>query len=266
MYDRFNRKLNYLRISVTDRCNFRCTYCMPEQGVDLMKHEDILSFEEIYEVVKTGVDLGIDKVRITGGEPLVRKGIVQLVEMLSKIEGIKDLAMTTNGFFLEKYAQQLANAGLDRVNVSLDTLDPEKFKTITRVGKLENVLKGIEAAKSAGLNPIKINCVIKNSKDESDALSVTAYCEKHDLNVRYIKEMDLEEGIFSKVIGGDGGHCASCNRLRLTANGMIKPCLFSDLEFDIRALGIQQAFMDATGLKPKSGTENKTTKFSNIGG
>jgi cyclic pyranopterin phosphate synthase len=239
---------------------------MPKEGVALMKHNDILSFEEIFEVVKTGADLGITKVRITGGEPLVRKGIVDLIKMLAEIDGIEDLAMTTNGFFLEKYAKQLAEAGLHRVNVSLDTLDPEKFKTITRVGNLEKVLNGIEAAKSAGLTPIKINCVIKQSKEEEDAQSVTAYCKENKLEVRYIKEMDLEGGVFSKVIGGEGGHCAACNRLRLTANGMIKPCLFSDLEFDVRALGIQQAYLDAIGLKPKSGTENKTTKFSNIGG
>lgn len=266
MYDRFKRKINYLRISVTDRCNFRCTYCMPEDGVDLINHDDILSFEEICEVVRVGVDLGIDKVRITGGEPLVRRGIVQLVEMISGIDGIKDLAMTTNGFFLEKYAQPLVDAGLHRVNISLDTLDPEKFKSITRIGNIENVLKGIDAARKAGLTPVKINCVIKNSSNESDAVEVAKFCQDNDLKVRFIKEMDLEGGIFSKVIGGEGGHCAVCNRLRLTANGKIKPCLFSDLEFDIRSLGVQQAYVDAIGLKPKSGTENKINKFSNIGG
>ncbi len=266
MYDRFKRNINYLRISVTDRCNLRCVYCMPEQGVELIKHEEILSFEEITEIVRTGVELGIDKVRITGGEPLVRRGIVDLVEMLSQIGGIKDLAMTTNGVFLDKYAEPLAKAGLHRVNISLDTLDPERFREITRVGSIETVLRGIEAAKNAGLTPVKINCVIKKTPLEKDAREVAAFCKKNDLKVRFIKEMDLEDGIFSKVIGGEGGHCAVCNRLRLTANGKLKPCLFSDLEFDVRELGIKEAFLQAVGQKPRSGTENKINKFSNIGG
>lgn len=255
-----------MRVSVTDRCNFRCTYCMPEEGVDLMHHNDILSFEEIHEVVQVGVEMGIDKVRITGGEPLVRRGIVDLVAMLSSIKGIKDLGMTTNGVLLDKFAKPLADAGLNRVNISLDTLDPVRFREITRIGNIESVLHGIEMAKKAGLSPVKINCVIKNSTQEEDARQVAAYCKENDLKVRYIKEMDLETGVFSKVIGGEGGHCAVCNRLRLTANGKIKPCLFSDLEFDVRELGVKKAYFDALGLKPESGSENTVNKFCNIGG
>lgn len=266
MLDRYNRRINYLRVSVTDRCNFRCTYCMPEEGVDLMHHNDILSFEEIHEVVQVGVEMGIDKVRITGGEPLVRRGIVDLVAMLSSIKGIKDLGMTTNGVLLDKFAKPLADAGLNRVNISLDTLDPVRFREITRIGNIESVLHGIEMAKKAGLSPVKINCVIKNSTQEEDARQVAAYCKENDLKVRYIKEMDLETGVFSKVIGGEGGHCAVCNRLRLTANGKIKPCLFSDLEFDVRELGVKKAYFDALGLKPESGSENTVNKFCNIGG
>lgn len=266
MIDNFKRRINYLRVSVTDRCNLRCTYCMPEKGVELIGHKDILTFEEITEVVEVGVGLGIDKVRITGGEPLVRKGIVELISMLSSIGGIKDLAMTTNGIFLDKFAQPLADAGLNRVNISLDTLDPKRFKEITRVGEINSVFRGIQSAKEAGLTPVKINCVIKKSPQEEDAQQVKAYCIENDLKVRFIKEMDLETGVFSKVIGGEGGHCAICNRLRLTANGKIKPCLFSDLEFDIRELGVKQAYFDALGLKPESGTENTVNKFSNIGG
>ena len=266
MYDRFKRKINYLRVSVTDRCNLRCTYCMPEKGVDLIKHEDILSFEDIVKVVKTGVELGIDKVRLTGGEPLIRRSIIDLVNMISKIDGIKDLAMTTNGVFLDRYAVPLAKAGLHRVNISLDTLDPEKYKKITRVGIIDSVFNGIEAAKKAGLFPIKINCVIKESPSEPDAQEVAAFCKKNNLQVRFIKEMDLETGVFSRVIGGDGGYCKLCNRLRLTANGKIKPCLFSDLEFDVRELGIEKAFRQAIDMKPKSGSENRVNKFSNIGG
>lgn len=266
MFDRFNRKINYLRISVTDRCNLRCTYCMPESGVDLISHSEILSFEEILEVVTTGVKLGIDKVRITGGEPLVRKGIVDLVGMIAKVPGIKDFAMTTNGTLLDKLALPLKKAGLHRVNISLDTLNPGRYASITRVGNIRQVLAGIDAAKKAGLNPVKINCVIKASPMEEDARQVAAFCKENDLEVRFIKEMDLEEGVFSKVIGGEGGHCKSCNRLRLTANGKIKPCLFSDLEFDVREPGIEPAILRAVGLKPKSGSENKINKFSNIGG
>ncbi len=266
MYDRFSRKINYLRISVTDRCNLRCVYCMPECGVELMNHKDILTFEEIYEVVRFGVKHGIDKVRITGGEPLVRKGIVDLVKMIAAIPGIKDLSMTTNGALLDKFAAPLAKAGLQRVNISLDTLDDKKYNRITRVGDLSDVLKGIKAAQGAGLDPIKVNCVIKNSPMEKDAQEVAEFCDMNDLMVRFIKEMDLESGYFARVIGGDGGHCASCNRLRLTANGKLKPCLFSDIEFGVRELGVEQAYSKAIGLKPKSGTENKVNSFSNIGG
>jgi cyclic pyranopterin phosphate synthase len=239
---------------------------MPEHGVELINHKEILTFEEIVEIVGVGVKMGIDKVRLTGGEPLVRHGIVDLVRMLSEISGIKDLAMTTNGVFLDKYAEPLAKAGLHRVNISLDTLDPEKFRQITRVGNVESVLRGIDAAKAAGLAPVKINCVIKKSPLEEDAQQVADFCKNNDLQVRFIKEMDLEDGIFSKVIGGEGGHCAVCNRLRLTANGKIKPCLFDDLEFDVRELGTKEAYLQAVGQKPRSGTENKINKFSNIGG
>lgn len=266
MLDRFKRKINYLRVSVTDRCNLRCAYCMPECGVDLMSHKDILSFEEIVEVIKFGAENGINKVRITGGEPLVRRGIVDLVSMISKIPGIDDLAMTTNGVLLDQFAQPLADAGLHRVNISLDTVDEKRYKKITRVGDLSSVLKGITAAQRAGLNPIKINCVIKKSPIEKDAQEVAEFCDMNDLQVRFIKEMDLETGYFDRVIGGDGGHCASCNRLRLTADGKLKPCLFSDLEFNVREIGIENAYSKAIGLKPKSGTENTVNKFSNIGG
>lgn len=155
MFDRFNRKINYLRISVTDRCNLRCVYCMPEEGVVLLDHKEILSFDEIVDVAKTAVRKGVDKIRVTGGEPLVRNGIIDLVKMIGEIDGIKDFSMTTNGILLSKYADDLANAGLHRVNISLDTLDPEKFKQITRGGDIQKVFDGIEAAKKAGLNPIK---------------------------------------------------------------------------------------------------------------
>jgi cyclic pyranopterin phosphate synthase len=175
MFDRFNRKLNYLRISVTDRCNLRCTYCMPEDGIKLFNHEDILSFDDIAGFTEVAVSWGVTKVRITGGEPLVRKGITFLVSIISKIKGIEDLSMTTNGILLKHFAQKLRSAGLQRVNISLDTIDPEKFKAVTRTGDVNNVLEGIRAAQEAGLFPVKINCVIKNSNEEKDAREVTRF-------------------------------------------------------------------------------------------
>ncbi len=266
MFDRFNRKINYLRISVTDRCNLRCVYCMPEEGVKLLSHRDILSFDEIVEVTKAAVRKGVDKIRITGGEPLVRKGIVDLVEMIGKIDGIKDYSMTTNAIFLDKFAKDLVKAGLQRVNISLDTLNPEKFKELTRGGDIQKVFDGIEAAKKAGLEPIKINCVIKESDQEQDAVEVTKYCKAHNLQVRFIKEMDLETGEFGVVQGGSGGDCGICNRIRLTANGTIKPCLFSDISYNVRELGAERAIDLAIGNKPQSGHTNVTGKFYNIGG
>jgi len=266
MYDRFNRPINYLRVSVTDRCNLRCTYCMPAEGIEMMEHSDILRFHEIVDTVKYAVSVGVDKVRITGGEPLVRKGIVDLVSMIAKIEGIKDLGMTTNGVLLTDFAQDLADAGLQRVNISLDTMNPVTYNKITRIGDINQVFKGIEAAKKAGLTPIKINCVIKKSADEPDAVEVAKFCEENNLHIRYIKEMNLETGSFSLVEGGTGGNCSICNRLRLTANGDIMPCLFSDLRFNIRELGIEKAFEQALGKKPKSGHIASNSQFYNVGG
>lgn len=266
MYDQFNRKISYLRISVTDRCNLRCSYCMPEEGIRLLKHSDILTFEEIIEVVKYGISLGINKVRITGGEPLVRKGIINLVEMIAAMSGIEDLAMTTNGVLLEEYAVKLKNAGLKRVNISLDTIDKIKFEEITRRNALDKILRGIEVAKSAGLYPVKINCVLLNKDDKQYAQQVKAFAMRNSLSVRFIHQMDLQKGTYSLVEGGDGGNCQICNRIRLTANGLIKPCLFSDLGYDIRKLGVEKAVNLAIGNKPEAGTYNRSERFYELGG
>ncbi|MEI8226243.1 MAG: radical SAM protein [Bacteroidota bacterium] len=266
MYDRFNRNINYLRISVTDRCNLRCTYCMPEEGIQLLRHEDILSFDEIKDFTEVAVANGVTKVRITGGEPLVRKGIITLVRMISEIKGIKDLSMTTNGVLLKQFADELRAAGLHRVNISLDTIDPEKFKIITRTGDIIDVFEGINAAKNAGLIPVKINCVVKESKEEEEAKAVTRFCKDNNLEIRYIRQMDLVNGHFSMVDGGTGGDCSLCNRLRLTANGKLKPCLFNNIEFDIRELGFEKAIKLAVELKPECGSKNETGTFYNIGG
>jgi len=266
MFDSYNRRINYLRISVTDRCNLRCTYCMPAEGIALMQHNDILTFEEIMDAVDAALMLGVDKIRITGGEPLVRKGIVNLVQMIASRPGIQDLGMTSNGQLLEQFAIPLKEAGLHRINISLDTLNPEKYKLITRGGDISRVLKGIEAAKAAGLSPVKINCVILKSPDEPDAVEVATFGKKFGLQVRFIRQMDLEKGEFYIVDGGSGGDCSTCNRLRLTANGMIKPCLFNDMEYNIREHGAHKALQLALGNKPSCGTVNKHGEFYNIGG
>jgi GTP 3',8-cyclase len=266
VFDRYNRDINYLRISVTDRCNLRCTYCMPEEGIPLLHHKDILTFDEILDFTKIAVAGGVTKVRITGGEPLVRKGITTLVGMISEIEQIKDLSMTTNGVLLKQFARDLKAAGLQRINISLDTVDPEKFTTVTRKGNINSVFEGIKAARQAGLFPVKINCVIKNSDEEEEAREVAKFCEDNDLEIRYITQMDLVKGHFSTVVGGTGGNCVLCNRLRLTANGKLKPCLFSNIEYDIRELGFEKALRLAVQSKPGCGSTNETGAFYNIGG
>jgi GTP 3',8-cyclase len=266
MLDKYNRTLNYLRISVTDRCNLRCTYCMPEEGIKLFLHKEILTFDEITGFTRIAVSKGVSKVRITGGEPLVRRGITALVRMISDIPGIEDLSMTTNGTLLKLFANELKASGLHRVNISLDTVDPEKFKIITRTGNITDVFEGIEAAKNAGLLPVKINCVIRDSKEEQDAKAVTQFCIENDLEIRYIRQMDLVSGHFSVVDGGTGGNCALCNRLRLTSNGKLKPCLFNNIELDIRELGFEKALTLAAELKPECGSKNESGTFYNIGG
>jgi cyclic pyranopterin phosphate synthase len=239
---------------------------MPEEGIQLLRHEDILTFDEIRDFTQIAVAHGVTKVRITGGEPLVRKEITTLIRMIADIDGIRDLSMTTNGVLLKHFAYELSAAGLHRVNISLDTIDPEKFNKITRTGNVQDVFDGIRAAKEAGLLPVKINCVIKASKDEAEAAEVTSFCKDNGLEVRYIRQMDLVKGHFSMVDGGSGGDCAMCNRLRITASGKLKPCLFNNIEFDIREIGFENALKMAVELKPACGSKNETGSFYNIGG
>ena len=266
MLDRYNRKINYLRISVTDRCNLRCQYCMPESGIHLMAHKDILTYDEITEVAREAALLGVDKIRITGGEPLVRRGLTELIRMIANIDGIRDIGMTTNGILLPQFARELKEAGLHRVNISLDTMDQEKYKNITRVGGIEEAMAGIDAALEAGLTPVKINCVVKENGFEPDAQRVKEFADSKGLQVRFIPEMDLHKGSFGEVIGGSGGHCASCNRLRLTPNGMVKPCLFSDQTYSVRELGARNALLRAVEDKPKCGSSSQKSSFYNVGG
>lgn len=266
MLDPFGRKIEYLRISVTDRCNLRCIYCMPAEGITLLSHDDILTFDEIVETTRIAVKLGVRKVRITGGEPLVRKGIIDLVARIASIKGIEDLSMTSNGVLLAQYASGLKKAGLHRINISLDTTDKEHYHQITRTGDVAEVIQGIKAAVEAGLLPVKINCVINNSPDEPDARGVSIFCKNNNLEIRYIYQMNLAKGEFNGVIGGDGGKCETCNRLRLSSNGDIMPCLFSDLSFNIRKLGIYEAIIQAVNHKPLCGKANHTSHFYSVGG
>ncbi|MCX7862456.1 MAG: radical SAM protein [Bacteroidales bacterium] len=265
MYDSFHRKINYLRISVTDRCNFRCIYCMPEEGVKSIPHQQILRYEEIIDFVKVAVNFGIDKVRITGGEPLVRKGIISFIEMLSNIEGITDLSLTTNGYFLFEMAESIKKAGISRINISLDTINPEKFYSITRGGDVNVVIKGILKAKELGFNPIKINAV-KSIQSDKEIEELKQFAKQYNLELRFIQLMNLKEGIFSKVEGGEGGSCELCNRLRLTADGYLMPCLFSNIKYNIREYGYEKAIQLAVQNKPACGKNNQSRHFYNIGG
>ena len=188
--DSFHRPINYLRISVTDRCNLRCVYCMPAEGINLMSHNDILTYEEIYTVARAAAGLGINKLRLTGGEPLVRLGLPRLIQMLAQIEGIDDISLTTNGVLLSRYASELKSAGLRRVNVSLDTLKPDRFKSITRCdSSLGEVLAGIEAARAVGLDPVKLNMVVMAGINDDELLDFAAKTITEGWQVRFIELM-----------------------------------------------------------------------------
>jgi GTP 3',8-cyclase len=193
LIDNYERQIDYLRISITDRCNLRCTYCMPEEGITPLRHEDVLRFEEIVRLVRVGAGLGIRHLRLTGGEPLVRKGVVDLVRMLRQVPGIESISMTTNGVALAPVAHALHEAGLGRVNVSLDTLQPERYAAITRRGRLEDALSGIEAALSVGLTPVKINMVVVKGVNDDEAVDFARMSLHQPWHVRFIEFMPLGE-------------------------------------------------------------------------
>lgn len=240
---------------------------MPAEGIQLMRHDEVLSLEEIVEVTRIAVNkFGFKKIRLTGGEPLVRKGIVELVSMLHKIDGLEEITMSTNGILLDQYAEDLKKAGLARVNISLDTLDPIQYKTITRGGDIERVKAGIQAAKQAQLFPVKINTVRPKDYDKEDLERIIAFCQEENLEQRFINLMDLKTGTFSQVENGESGNCKTCNRLRLTANGQIKPCLFSNQAYSIRSMSIEEAFLKALQMKPERGDVSTSHDFYNIGG
>jgi len=284
LIDSFERQVNYLRISVTDRCNLRCAYCMPVGKIRWLPRPEILSNEEILQVVQSAADLGVSKIRLTGGEPLTRPDLVELVRDIKQVSGIQDISLTTNGMLLERFAGPLAGAGLSRVNISLDSLDPIKFRWITHYGELDRVWEGLLAAEGAGLTPIKINMVVVRGVNEDEVLDFANLTKEHAWHVRFIELMPVGnsgdwgvgfpaapkryfsvremmeilsveklEPLENQVGSGPartyripnapgsiglisplGEHfCETCNRIRLTADGKLRPCLLSNLEIPL---------------------------------
>lgn len=279
LVDTFGRRHTYLRISLTERCNLRCTYCMPEEGVSLAPRSDILTFEEIVRIAGLFVELGVDKIRLTGGEPLVRKDVENLVASLGRIEGLKTLAMTTNGILLPQKLPRLHASGLNALNISLDTLDPKKFEEITRRPGYEKVLEAIRMALEFGYDPVKVNCVVIRGFNDNELADFARLTEDRPLEIRFIEYMPFAgngwndhqflpyaqmieaiEQRYGRLISLSKGpndtsktfqiagfrgtlgfitsmsdhFCSSCNRLRITANGSLKVCLFGKEEVSLR--------------------------------
>lgn len=308
LVDRFGRGITYLRVSVTDRCNLRCVYCMPVEGVSWQAHDRILRFEEIAQIVRLAAENGVREIRLTGGEPLVRRDLADLVAMISAIPGIEDISLTTNGLLLGDQVQRLADAGLKRINVSLDTLQPEKFSRITRGGRLERVWQGLEKAQAAGLSPIKLNVVAMRGINDDELPALARLSLQYPWQVRFIEIMPVKNQVswgdefpspentylsiqemlkilaplgLEKVENGVGfgpardyrlpgasgrigfisplgeQFCEDCNRLRLTADGNLRPCLLHDIEVPIRdalrrAEDLLPYFAQALANKPLS--------------
>jgi len=304
LIDRFGRMHDYLRISVTDRCNLRCVYCMPEEGMEFEPEERLLTFEEITEVVRVLAGLGVRKLRLTGGEPLVRKNLEQLIGMLSQIPGIEDIALTTNGIYFASRAEKLRAAGLTRVNISLDSLKADRFSLITRGGDIRRVLDSIEAAHRVGLSPIKLNVVLMKGINDDEIADFLQMTIDRPVQVRFIEYMPIghqdelwknlylplstvlercaEKGWMaapSESVYGNGPSqnfriegalgsfglihpisdhfCETCNRLRITADGNVKPCLYWSDEFNVRKYigddaAVEDLFFRALDIKPQN--------------
>ncbi len=280
LIDPYNRHLKYLRISITDRCNLRCVYCMPGGGISKLRHEDILTYEEILRLTGIAADLGIDKIRLTGGEPLIRKGICDFIARITALAGIKDVSLTTNGIFLMEKLEKIKSAGMKRINISLDSLKRDRYKKITGLDGLENVLAGIEGARQSGFYPVKINMVVMEGLNDDEVLDFARLSLDHPYHIRFIEYMPIgttntdvllhhvpSSSIKAKLAGlgrmvpiekdtndgpaerfrfeGAAGEigfisplthhfCPTCNRLRLTSSGYLRPCLLSDQEEDLR--------------------------------
>jgi len=268
MLDPFNREITYLRVSATDRCNLRCQYCMPAQGVRLKPHEEILTFEQITEICQVASRLGIWKVRLTGGEPLVRKNITHLIHMISEINGIKELCLSTNGVLLAPLAKELKQAGLSRVNISLDTLDAQKYNQITRGGDIQKVFSGIEAAKKAGFSDTKINMVLIPGFNTHEIKKMFSLCQKNGLILQRINHYFLDSNLKTGYTceADRPPDCRKCNRIRLTADGMLKPCLFSELEIPVNFNDIKSSLRWAVQSKPAWGQTGTRRGNWEIGG
>lgn len=265
MYDSFGREITYLRISVTDRCNQRCIYCMPAEGIRLLPHADILSFEQIAAVVHAAVHLGIDKVRLTGGEPLARKGIADLVRMLGRIEGLRTLAMTTNGTMLPPLAEELAAAGLQSVNISIDSLDPDRYARITRGGRLSDALAGLDAALKAGLK-VKINMVVLEDTAPSEIEEMRRFASLRGTAIQTIAHYSLSETKRDVHDFDRPPPCDRCNRIRLLANGFLRSCLHSDLDIPVDFDDPERSLRQAILAKPAHGMVSSTIAVAQIGG
>ena len=266
MFDQFKRDIHYLRISITDKCNLRCTYCMPEDGVPFKPHNAIMSFEEIVKVVESAAELGINKIRLTGGEPLIRKNVVELVRMIKRVKGIEHLGMTTNGVLLDKLAQPLRDAGLDSVNISMDTLNPERYKKRTRIGDISYALKGIEAAFSAGFKKIKINAVVMDNTPDEEIRDMENFCISKGLSLQLINHYDLSTEKQNIYKFDRPPKCAVCDRIRLTADGIIKPCLHSNQEIPVNPEDISSSLKEAILEKPENGSVCTNRNMIEIGG
>ncbi len=294
MLDKYGRNIDYLRLSVTDLCNLRCRYCMPETGVCKLAHEDMLTEDEMIRAVKAASSLGIRKVRITGGEPLVKKNILSICRRVSEVPGIREVALTTNGLGLPGMARALREAGVRRLNISLDTLNPEKYKYMTRMGEFEKAWEGFLSALDARFEKIKINTVLLGGFNEDEVVSLAELTKTYPVDVRFIEWMPMYDGgdfnaasmvsgrqILSKLEGifpvePDGGvaklyrlpealgniglitpvsnhFCGECSRIRLSADGRLKPCLHSREELSVKGLddaGMREQFKNAILSKP----------------
>ena len=294
MIDRLGRDITYLRISLTDKCNLRCRYCMPEEGICRRAHQDMMNEDEIVTAVEAAASLGIRKIRLTGGEPLVKKNILSICRRVAAVEGIREVCLTTNGILLPELAVALKEAGVKRVNLSLDTLDPEKYAYITRIGKLEQFRAGLQAALEAGFDKVKINAVLIGGFNDDEIERLANLTMEYPVDMRFIELMPIQDHDefgesaylpYSRVlerlpdampIAKDGGvaklyrlpgakgniglispisahFCGECNRLRLTADGKLKPCLHSGDEYSIKGLdrdGMKAVFRQAILNKP----------------
>ena len=281
MKDSFGREITYMRMSVTELCDLRCRYCMPADGICKKTHEQMLTEDEMIDAVRAAASLGVRKLRITGGEPLVKKNILSICERSASVEGIEEVDITTNGTALPKFARPLKEAGIKRLNISLDTLNAEKYRYITRVGKLEDALRGLEAALETGFEKIKLNAVLIGGFNDNEIPALAQLTEKYPLDMRFIELMPMvDSGDFGKEafipytvvteklpelvpVQADGGvaklyklpgakgnvglispvsahFCKECSRIRLTADGKIKPCLHSEAEFPIKGLEYEE--------------------------